>query len=120
MAPLKYLTVLCLVALASAAPAAKNITLGQREPGDSLVETKYFSVKPNPDKRNIFFRSFDVANDKTITQVVATDMSSGTGGYATFEYGGPGMNRVLIGFHSEINQGINYQIELYAKPYVKP
>lgn len=121
---LKYLVILSFIALACGAPAvelqtAKDITLGEREKGDALVHTENFFRHPNPDKRIIAFRPFDVPDEYTITQVKAIDLSDGTGGYATFEYGGPGMTRVLIGFHSQINQGINYKIELYGKPYEK-
>lgn len=126
MAALKYFAVLGFIALAAGAQAAakfqsaENITLGERESGDFLVHSQDFFRHPDPNKRIIAFRPFDVPNEYTITQVKAIDLSNGTGGYATFEYGGPGMTRVLIGFHSQINQGVNYRVELYGKPYVKP
>ncbi|KAJ8680298.1 hypothetical protein QAD02_016085 [Eretmocerus hayati] len=95
----------------------EDIIVGRREEGDALVKVQFFKMAPNPKKRNIAFRPFDVPDDYVITQVRAIDLSKGTGGYCSYEYGGPRMNRVLLGFHSEINQGIDYLVELYGKYY---
>ena len=94
-----------------------NVTVGHREEGDFLVAKKIFYRDPNPKKRTIAFRPFDVPDEYEITQVRVLDQSNGEGGTATYEYGGPGMTRILLGFSSAINQGIHYVVELYGKIY---
>ncbi|XP_014208294.1 probable salivary secreted peptide [Copidosoma floridanum] len=107
----------CEIRRVTAKSSPNDIVVGNRKQGDSLVNCSHFFREANPSKRIIAFRPFDVANEYTITQVRALDQTNGTGGIVTYEYGGPGMTRVLLGFHSKINQGVEYIIELYAEPY---
>ena len=93
---------------------SSDLVIGKRETGDSLVTRDSF-VRKGQEKRIIAFRPYDVPRQYIITQVRVIDQTLGLGGIATYEYGGPGMDRVLIGFHSDAHQGINYKIELYAK-----
>lgn len=103
--------------VAAAQNKSHNLIVGSRMPGDKLV------LKENVVKNSSWMRiktktkTFSVSNCMRLTMVVANDnKSNGNGAYASILKGGPGHSNVTIRFKSQRGHGINFTVELYARP----
>ncbi|XP_053981984.1 probable salivary secreted peptide [Hylaeus volcanicus] len=94
-----------------------NLVVGYRMPGDRLVLRQ--SVVKNSSWMQIVTeqKSFNTSRFDRITVVQALDQkTNGNGAYASLVAGGPGYNNVTLRFKSQRGHGINFIVELYARP----
>ncbi|XP_024874525.1 probable salivary secreted peptide [Temnothorax curvispinosus] len=103
----------------SYAPANKShhLRVGYRMPGDRLVLKQSIVKNSGWQKVQIVEKTFNVSRFDRITMVEALDQkTNGTGAYASILRGGPGHNNVTLKFKSQRSHGINFVVQLYARP----
>nr|XP_003701609.1 PREDICTED: probable salivary secreted peptide [Megachile rotundata] len=94
-----------------------HLIVGYRMAGDRLVLRQ--NVIKNSSWMQIVTeeKTFNVSRWDRITQVQALDQkTNGNGAYASLLKGGPGSNNVTLRFKSQRGHGINFVVELYARP----
>ncbi|CAL7936464.1 unnamed protein product [Xylocopa violacea] len=94
-----------------------NLLVGFRMPGDRIVLRQ--SVIKNSSWMRIVTeeRTFNTSRFDRITLIQALDQkTNGNGAYASILNGGPGSNSVTMRFKSQRGHGINFVVELYARP----
>ncbi|XP_066589766.1 probable salivary secreted peptide [Prorops nasuta] len=102
---------------ASANNKSHHLTVGYRAPGDRLVLRQ--SVQKNSSWMQVISvtKTFNASRYDRITQVNAFDQKvNGKGAYPSLLQGGPGYNNVTLKFKSQRGHGINFIVELYARP----
>ncbi|XP_076619339.1 putative salivary secreted peptide [Colletes latitarsis] len=94
-----------------------NLIVGYRMSGDRLV------LRQNVIKNSAWMRivveekTFNTSMYDRITTVQALDQkTNGNGAYASLTAGGPGYSFVTLRFKSQRSHGINFVVELYARP----
>lgn len=100
-----------------AAAQSHNLIVGSRMPGDRLVLSQ--AVVKNSSWMRIVTetKTFQAPHNERITLVEALDQrTDGTGAYASILNGGPGHNSVTIRFKSQRGHGIDFVVNLYARP----
>lgn len=101
------------------APANKshNLIVGYRMPGDRLVFREGIVKNSSWMKIVIIEKTFNATKYDRITMLRALDQkTNGNGAYASILRGGPGHNNVTMKFKSQRGHGINFVVELYARP----
>ncbi|KAI4483940.1 hypothetical protein M0802_013169 [Mischocyttarus mexicanus] len=100
-----------------AANKAHNLTIGYRVPGDRIV------LRTNISKKSSWLQvvstevTLNASRYDRITMVGAYDQKSdGTGAYASLLKGGPGYSNVTLRFKSQRGHGINFVVEVFARP----
>ncbi|CAD1479707.1 unnamed protein product [Heterotrigona itama] len=94
-----------------------NLIIGYRMPGDRLVVRS--RVVKNSSWMQIVTdtKTFNTTRWDRITLVQALDQkTNGNGAYASILNGGPGHQNVTIRFKSQRSHGIDFIVELYARP----
>ncbi|XP_076760022.1 putative salivary secreted peptide [Xylocopa sonorina] len=94
-----------------------NLSVGFRMPGDRIVLRQ--NVVKNSSWMRIVTeeRTFNASRYDRITLVQALDQKTdGNGAYASILRGGPGTSNVTMRFKSQRGHGINFVVELYARP----
>lgn len=94
-----------------------HLIIGYRLPGDKLVFTENI-VKNSEWLRIVTLeKTFNTTRNERITLLQALDQkTNGNGAYASILRGGPGHSNVTIRFKSQRGHGINFVVELYARP----
>lgn len=94
-----------------------NLSVGYRLPGDRLV-LRQSIVKTSSWMRIVTDeKTFNTTRNERITLLQALDQKTdGNGAYASILKGGPGSTNVTIRFKSQRGHGINFIVELYARP----
>ncbi|XP_076236329.1 putative salivary secreted peptide [Calliopsis andreniformis] len=94
-----------------------NLIVGFRQVGDRLV------LRENIVKNSSWMRivtvekTFNTSRFDRITMIQALDQkTNGNGAYASVLSGGPGYSSVNMRFKSQRSHGINFVVELYARP----
>ena len=94
-----------------------NLILGYRLPGDRLVLRQSVVKTSSWMKVVVVEQSFNTSRFDRITLLQALDQkTNGNGADASILKGGPGYNNVTIRFKSQRGHGINFIVELYARP----
>ena len=94
-----------------------NLIVGYRMPGDRLVLRS--RVVKNSAWMQIVTeqKTFNASRWDRITLVQALDQkTNGNGAYASILSGGPGHQNVTLRFKSQRSHGIDFIVELYARP----
>lgn len=94
-----------------------NLIIGYRMPGDRLVLTS--RVVKNSAWLQIVTeqKTFNASRWDRITLVQALDQkTNGNGAYASLLNGGPGHQNVTLRFKSQRSHGIDFIVQLYARP----
>ncbi|XP_053981218.1 probable salivary secreted peptide [Hylaeus anthracinus] len=101
----------------NAANKSHNFVVGYRMAGDRLI------LRQNVIKNSSWMRivveekTFNTSLYDRITVVQAMDQkTNGNGAYASLTAGGPGQNFVTLRFKSQRGHGINFVVEVYARP----
>lgn len=94
-----------------------NLIVGYRMPGDRLVLRS--RVVKNSAWLQIVTeqKTFNASRWDRITLIQALDQkTNGNGAYASILNGGPGHQNVTLRFKSQRSHGIDFIVELYARP----
>ncbi|KOX73822.1 putative salivary secreted peptide [Melipona quadrifasciata] len=94
-----------------------DLIIGYRMPGDRLGMKNRVTKKSSWMQIVTEQRTFNVSRWDRITLVQALDQkTNGNGAYASVLNGGPGHQNVTIRFKSQRGHGIDFIVELYARP----
>lgn len=102
----------------AATNASHNLIVGARQPGDSLVLRQSVIKSSSWMQIVTVQQTFNSTYYRPrITQIRALDQkTNGNGAFASLLNGGPGRNNVTMRFKSQRGHGINFIVELYARP----
>ncbi|XP_076175909.1 putative salivary secreted peptide [Ptiloglossa arizonensis] len=94
-----------------------DLIVGSRLPGDRLVLRQSVVKNSSWMKVIVVEKTFNVSRFDRITTVAARDQkTNGNGAYPSLIKGGPGYNNVTLKFKSQRGHGINFIVELFARP----
>ena len=95
-----------------------DLVIGYRQPGDRLVVRSRVVKNSSWMKIVTEQKTFNASRWDRITMVQALDQkTNGNGAYASILNGGPGHQNVTIRFKSQRSHGIDFIVELYARPW---
>ena len=94
-----------------------NVTIGHREPNDYLVHQENIVESSSILRVLEIEKTFNTTNNDIITQILAIDQkTNGNGAYASLVKNGPGFSSATLKFTSQRGHGINFVVQVFAKP----
>lgn len=101
---------------AAAPNKSHNLIIGNRQQGDRLIYQETI-VKPSKWLQVIEVRKSINTTGYFITQIRALDQkTNGNGAIASLVNGGVGSSNVTLKFKSQRSHGINFLVQIYARP----